>query len=522
MLTIKNFELEFPPAVVAAGLLIFEDEYVKKLTETSPGKWTATVRDRAKYQVNVTLSDEIISYWKCTCGKEVENICPHVIATLFTLCDHLDIVSDFDDFDDDDFTEAEQEADLFSSFDRREKAKAAREGFNAILDTSVKIKSLIKERKIAPAWEGCKGILEIMAIEGGLADAIREDAYTVMDTMSEVLDMLIPKADKETKVEMFDLLLEQYAKPNVQKSGYHDFYLIFLGDLVCNPDQDRRYLELLDKLIIDTQSDTLMDYQTISLLQRKHNYLKKKHRPAEAKALLENNLHYPTFRLLYIDQAIKGKDYATAKRLCSEGMKKDYTSSIWESMSDYLLRLHKIAGLENNLPDRQKYTEAMLWECIENADALAYFKKLKALYPAEQWQAKADAIYSNLLNEYEGYSYTLHYLAADVCLIEGWNDRLLSLLGDVKTNLDFISTYAKHFIKQRPAEIIAIYEQAVMLAGVTASSKAYETIATYMKKMLKIEGGTEAVSALLIHFRTNYKNRSAMLNLLKKEFPKLG
>ncbi len=98
MLTLKNFEAELPVDILDKGMYYCNANRVQKLTITGPGKWTAVISGKTKYNVSITLSGEKIKSWKCSCPDNRGDVCEHVVAVLYQLYNYLDIEDVNSDF----------------------------------------------------------------------------------------------------------------------------------------------------------------------------------------------------------------------------------------------------------------------------------------------------------------------------------------------------------------------------------------------------------------------------------------
>ncbi len=104
MLTFQNFEVEIADSILDRGNDYYREKRVNMLTESKPGLWKAVVHGTNKYKVQVSLNGENITDWHCNCPYDMGDICKHVVAVIYKLYDHLEIIDQ-----DDDFTEEETE-----------------------------------------------------------------------------------------------------------------------------------------------------------------------------------------------------------------------------------------------------------------------------------------------------------------------------------------------------------------------------------------------------------------------------
>ena len=88
-MTIRNFEQQLPPHELTKGKDYFRRKRVTRLKETS-GRWTADVKGRDAYEVDIHTSDNSIDKVFCSCVIQEEKIyCKHVIAVLYAIREKL-------------------------------------------------------------------------------------------------------------------------------------------------------------------------------------------------------------------------------------------------------------------------------------------------------------------------------------------------------------------------------------------------------------------------------------------------
>jgi len=101
---------------------------------------------------------------------------------------------------------------------------------------------------------------------------------------------------------------------------------------------------------------------------------------------------------------------------------------------------------------------------------------------------------------------------------EKYFERLLNLLEVNSKHLHFTEQYAHHFLKKHPDVVLKIYTEGINILAQSVGRKNYKEVASYLKSMQKINGGKEVVSGMVKEYRENYKNRPAMLEILRRGF----
>ena len=97
---------------------------------------------------------------------------------------------------------------------------------------------------------------------------------------------------------------------------------------------------------------------------------------------------------------------------------------------------------------------------------------------------------------------------------------------DAKRLLDYVTrhcstktmeNYYKHFVKIYPAETLRLFQLSIEdYTKNNLGREHYEYAVRLMKMMQNIVGGKEIVSAMIANFKTIYKNRRAMMEILEK------
>jgi hypothetical protein len=326
---------------------------------------------------------------------------------------------------------------------------------------------------------------------------------------------LIKKAPPLLKDELFDYCISQYKLQKYQKAGFEDYFIDTLLQLVQSRDQEQRFFKLLDDQIILEQQNKYGEYNVISLLRSKVQYLEANNRVEEAMVIVNNNIEFDAFRDILFDEAIKQKKYEDARQLCLVGMdiakKKEHPGTV----NKYQQKLLQIAELEKDVMQIRKLSEMLFFDIHYNFD---YYRKLKKNWEKNKWPEKCEEIISKIKKSNARGSYGDATLLANVFVEEGYWDRLLLLLQINSIQLRFIDSFSNHLITLYPNEIIQLYEKAIISYAEGTGRGVYNDVARYLKKLGKIPGGIVVVNKLISQFREKYRMRKAMLEVLNKHF----
>ena len=82
--------------------------------------------------------------------------------------------------------------------------------------------------------------------------------------------------------------------------------------------------------------------------------------------------------------------------------------------------------------------------------------------------------------------------------------------------IDRLEEYHKSFSATFPKKTLSLFRKAIDEYAERTGRDVYERIYDLLKKMVKIEGGSEVVREMIDRFRTMYKKRRAMMEILNK------
>ena len=146
-----------------------------------------------------------------------------------------------------------------------------------------------------------------------------------------------------------------------------------------------------------------------------------------------------------------------------------------------------------------------LWDLVCQSKCYEYYDELKAQYTEAEWVQQREKVFPC----FNGYG------QARLLCEEKLYDRLWELLKD--KDLHTVLSYEDVLLPKYSAEILQKYNEYLNRAAMQASGrKAYQEWARLLKHMRKIEGGKELSKQIAADWRIRYKNRSAMMDELKK------
>lgn len=215
------------------------------------------------------------------------------------------------------------------------------------------------------------------------------------------------------------------------------------------------------------------------------------------------NLNYDMVRKFFVEDCIKRNKYDIAIRTLEEG--KALSRKYPGLEADYSMRLKDLYRQAGN----QEAYEKELWYLILGYRAcdLKLFKELKSLYSKEMWEKKREDIFEKS-SDRAG----IDKLYAE----EKLYDRLLKIVL-CSAGLYKVSEYEKYLKKTYHKELLQKYELELnRMAGHTTDRKRYREIVAILKKVQKYPEGKKKSDEIVADWKSKYKNRSAMMDELRK------
>lgn len=212
---------------------------------------------------------------------------------------------------------------------------------------------------------------------------------------------------------------------------------------------------------------------------------------------------YPQIRQFFIDKRIAEKDYPGAIAILEESLTLDTNSP--GSIAGYREKLKQLYQKTGN---ESAYRE-QLWLLVtkERPGKLDLFRELKALYPPEVWPETREKLFDAISSSSN---------KAVLYKEEGLYDRLLDyVLGTF--GLYEVQRYHDVLKARYPQQLLERYTAELdRTAAHTADRRTYQSQMDVMCRMRELEGGDDAVRAILSRWRVLYKRRRAMMEELEQ------
>jgi hypothetical protein len=249
-------------------------------------------------------------------------------------------------------------------------------------------------------------------------------------------------------------------------------------------------------------------YEAEKILCRIIEFHRSRNQNGKAWNYVEDNIQIERFRCQVVEKRIKEKKFDEAKKLIHDYIDKKenkYHSDDWDK---YLLQ---IARREKDVPA----IRGISYSFIENEFDKQYYSIYKSAFSPDEWPEKFEALFRH----YERKKDFGDDPAADLLAAEGMAERLMGHM-EKKLSLEKMERYYRFFADAFPENTLALFRKAVDLYAENNTGRSYyEHIVETFKKMEKIPGGDAAVAEMKDQYRTRYKNRRAMMEILNRNEP---
>ncbi|MDR1383652.1 MAG: hypothetical protein LBJ67_07390 [Planctomycetaceae bacterium] len=315
------------------------------------------------------------------------------------------------------------------------------------------------------------------------------------------------------KTEIFNKDLYDYCKSKIEKTIYQKAEMSdCLNDLmvvVASQNDCDEFLAQQDDLLKDVSDKS--SYAAKKILQRKIDFYKNIKQQKKAEEIIETNLQIEDFCQEAVKKRIARKKYAEAKTLIADFLK-NKPSAHQQYWNEYIL---DIARKEQDIP----VIRATAYEFIKSYFTPDYYAIYKSTFTPKEWQEEIERLIKRYEKDSRNYSYTnkagFQKSIADLFVAEKLPERLIEYL-EKHLSTEAMEEYYTVFSKQFPDKTLQLYRKAINeYAKNNLGREHYEYISKQLKKMQQMPNGNSVVTEMVANFRQIYKNRSAMMNVLK-------
>lgn len=563
-ISLNRFDEYIDDVILKRGLAYFRKGKVHEPEEVGPGEYETIVEGTEAYTVRLVVANEVVTEHVCSCPYDMGPVCKHVAAVLFfmqqdalgikkkpsgkgtsgtkktakrkTVAERIDETlynighDELKQFIREQATVNSQFRNLLLAsfalhdpdeskgfYEKRLKAilRSAKnsDGFigwsvsnrvgEAVSELLRQAGKQIESHNYATAVSICTAVMEQMVAALQFSD---DSGGSIGDGIHTACDLLFSIAEARPQEHIRKLLLD-YCLKAVEKKIYSgwDWHtgMLRIASLLVSTDAE------IERLTGNLDKEQGTGYDSEETQSITYGLIAKTKGQKEAEAYLEANLGNPKLRRTAIKLALERGEYVKAAGIAEDGIKydrKDRPGLVVE-WYDWLL---KIAQARNDREQILQYARTLF---IENfRPQQDYYAILKQQVKPEIWTGYVEDlirdIAGNNRNWYAGEQ------IADICIREGWLDRLLELV-KASPSLNTIAQYEGVLAKIYPSELVNLYALAVAeYLKTNVGRNHYQHACRYLRRMIKL-GGREKTSELVALLRAEYPQRKALMEELK-------
>ncbi|MCD7808339.1 MAG: hypothetical protein LUH02_03275 [Erysipelotrichaceae bacterium] len=325
------------------------------------------------------------------------------------------------------------------------------------------------------------------------------------DECIKLWDNIIEISDAKTNNKIFQWLMKY-----LNNDYIFDFAQERLEPVFMNNFKDKKHLnkklsftkEKADFIIID--NEWLQNYEVAKWLCYHLQVMKELDFSYDELAqFCKDNYQYSSIRKAYVLLCIEQQKYNEATDILNESIHLDrkYNGLV----NDHYHQLKDIYYLQGDI---EAYKN-QLWLLITRYDMgnMDDYKELKSLYNSNEWLYIREDIFDILSK----HSYVDKFYKE-----EGLYDRLLDFVVN-SDGLNPLYNYEDDLKDKYPKELLQKYTiELNKMAYIGGKRSKYRNWVKILRKMLKIDGGEEAVKQIVDDWKVKYRNRPALLEELNR------
>ena len=570
MIPLSKFETAIDPVIVSRGEDYFSSEAVRGLKKLKDGEWVASVEGTEVYKVRISLKDENVYDYSCSCPYDMGPVCKHVVAVLFAIREELG-----DNLKAQKKQKSNSKKAVKSTEETFEQmiSRMPREDINAIITDyagrepgivdyisarrTIKASSSDKEeyRQIihdaVDAVRGRHGYIGYWqaskAVNGAqmVLDKAREfltkqqsaGALTICQCVLEEMVPLLQEAD-DSNGSIGDVIGQAFEGLYgcAQQAKDAGFRKELLGYLLKECGHNRykgwnnwrwELLTIAGKVVQSLQEKEKL-FNRIDEVQEKYSYnfdwsrydyecgavikmavIERLGSEKDVEKFLNQHLDCTPLREHAIERAFKGKDYVLAKKLALDGFVQDKARGLPGLISKWERHLLDIAEAQKDIPEVKKYALKLFL----GSNDFTFYDHYKKCFTNKEWPQEAQKIIDRIRDSKDGRNYVLA-MPQIYIREEHWQD----LMDFVRKNSSpgVLEKFTKHLASRFPDELARVYEKVIVekLAPPMGRSN-YQYLCRFLRRFQKL-GNKDRVRQLVAELSEKYRNRPAMLEELSR------
>ncbi|WP_106829499.1 hypothetical protein [Parabacteroides pacaensis] len=299
----------------------------------------------------------------------------------------------------------------------------------------------------------------------------------------------------------------------IKNSNYDNYDLADLNELLFLISLKTSNFDNGIRIIDEALKNEPDSFRTPSLVKSKIELLESADQKGEVKKVISSYLYLPEIRKIRLKELIAEKQYENALALIDEGISMAKEKGHPGTVTDWKNEKLSVYQLMGN---KEKVIELAEDLFVNGRESMKYYHTLKAVIPTEKWISYLDDF---LCKSEKRQRWGLGPIYARIYIEEKYWDRLMNY---IEKNIQLgkyssLVEYESYLINRYPERMLAFYKtQITDYAAKNMGRDHYQYVADVLKKMKTYSGGEKIVNTLLIHFKSIYSKRRAMMEELSK------
>ena len=256
---------------------------------------------------------------------------------------------------------------------------------NSMYDYIQEANNLIKHKEYqAPFWIASLILEELPDLP--IDDSDGTTSYVESECI-EVIEKILQKCkNNDIKVEIFNWIIASIKNDSL--GDYSDGVEKILDEYFTENKFINERLKIINGKIqeLKRKNDYYSEYKLEDLIKTKIALLYQLEMDEDALKTIEDNIYYVPIRRMLIDIERKKGNIDRLEKLLKEGMEVALKRNYYGTVKYYI---EELLSIYENQKQKEKYKNLVKETLLKyNRGSFKYYKKLKELYPKEQWKSK--------------------------------------------------------------------------------------------------------------------------------------